>query len=149
MRIMRYSPRPWILTASSHGPSPEKTSLHRVAMKVYTRLKIEEDGNRTTEYTKSCNVGNGQWITHNLSDVMLRLSRSETLPRSWDRSFYWMSLLDGTVVTCRPMSRQRPKYAHATIEKVLQEVFSMWSAPCPLLGNGSLNTLPQQRMRRK
>jgi hypothetical protein len=33
----------------------------------------------------------------------------------------------------------RPKYAHAKIENIFQEVFSMWSAPCPLLGNGSLN----------
>jgi hypothetical protein len=51
------------------------------------------------------------------------------------------------IVTCRPMSRQRSKYEHATIEKVLQEVFSMWSAPCPLLGNGSLNTFPQKQTR--
>jgi hypothetical protein len=28
---------------------------------------------------------------------------------------------------------------------VLQEVFSMWSAPRPLLDNGSLNTFPQKR----
>jgi hypothetical protein len=41
------------------------------------------------------------------------------------------SLLD--IVTCTPISRQLPKYAHATTEKVLQELFSMWSAPCPLL----------------
>jgi hypothetical protein len=47
-------------------------------------------------------------------------------------------------VTCKPMSRQLPKYAHATIEKVLQEVLPMCSAPCPLLDNGSLNTFPQQ-----
>jgi hypothetical protein len=33
------------------------------------------------------------------------------------------------------------------IEKVLQELFSMWSAPCPLLGNGSLNTFPQKQTR--
>jgi hypothetical protein len=30
---------------------------------------------------------------------------------------------------------------------VLQEVLSMWSAPCPLLGNGSLETLPQKQTR--
>jgi hypothetical protein len=42
-------------------------------------------------------------------------------------------------VTCTPISRQHPKYAHATLEKVLQKVFSMWSAVCPLLSNGSLN----------
>jgi hypothetical protein len=47
-------------------------------------------------------------------------------------------------VTCRPISRQRPKYAHATIEKILQELFSMWSAPCPLFCNRSLNTFPQK-----
>jgi hypothetical protein len=48
-------------------------------------------------------------------------------------------------VTCRPISRQRPNYAHATLEKVLQEMFSMWSAPCPLLGNDSVNTFPRQQ----
>jgi hypothetical protein len=37
--------------------------------------------------------------------------------------------------TTRPTSRQGPKYAHATIEKVLKEMFSMSSAPCPLLGD--------------
>jgi hypothetical protein len=45
-------------------------------------------------------------------------------------------------VTCRPISWQRPKYAHATIQRVLQEVFSMWSATCPVLGNGAVNTHP-------
>jgi hypothetical protein len=39
------------------------------------------------------------------------------------------------------------KYIHATKEKVLQEVFCLWSTPCPLLGNGSLNTFPQKQMR--
>jgi hypothetical protein len=43
-------------------------------------------------------------------------------------------------VTYRLGSRQGQKYEHATIEKVLQKVFSMWSVPCPLLGNGSPNT---------
>jgi hypothetical protein len=42
------------------------------------------------------------------------------------------------IVTCRPIYVQRPKYTH-TIENLLQEVFSVWSVPCPLLGNGSLN----------
>jgi hypothetical protein len=57
------------------------------------------------------------------------------------------------IVTYRPISsiynfsRRRPKHAHTTIEKVLQEVFSMWSTPCPLLGNGSLNTFPQKQTR--
>jgi hypothetical protein len=51
------------------------------------------------------------------------------------------------IMTCRPMSKQRPKYVHATIEEVLKEVFSMWSAPFPLLGNGSLNTSPQKQTR--
>jgi hypothetical protein len=51
---------------------------------------------------------------------------------------------DKNIVTCRPISTQRLKYVDATIEKVLQEVFTMWSAPCPLLGNGSLNTFPQK-----
>jgi hypothetical protein len=44
-----------------------------------------------------------------------------------------------------PISRQRPKYVHATIEKVLQEVFSMWFAPCQLLSNDSPNTFPQKQ----
>jgi hypothetical protein len=35
--------------------------------------------------------------------------------------------------------KQRPKYAHATTEKLL-EAFSVWSAPCPVLGNGPMNT---------
>jgi hypothetical protein len=52
-------------------------------------------------------------------------------------------------VTRRPISRQRPKYAHATTEKVWQELFSLWSAPCPFLGNGSLNTFPQKQTRGK
>jgi hypothetical protein len=33
-----------------------------------------------------------------------------------------------TFVTCSPVSRQRPKYAHATMEPVSQQMFSMWSA---------------------
>jgi plasmid maintenance system killer protein len=49
------------------------------------------------------------------------------------------------IATWRPISRQRPKYVHATIEKVLQEVFSMISAPCPLLRKRSLNTFPQKQ----
>jgi hypothetical protein len=40
---------------------------------------------------------------------------------------------------------QRPKYAHATLEKALQEAFSIWSEPYPLIGNGSLNTFLQKR----
>jgi hypothetical protein len=32
---------------------------------------------------------------------------------------------DQHIVTRRPISRQRPKYMHATIEPVLQEVFSV------------------------
>jgi hypothetical protein len=40
-------------------------------------------------------------------------------------------------VTCRPIYRQRPKYTHAIIEKEVQEMFSVWSAPCPLVGNWS------------
>jgi hypothetical protein len=43
-------------------------------------------------------------------------------------------------VTCRPIPSQRPKYAHATIEKVLEELFPMWSAQCPVLGNGPIDT---------
>jgi hypothetical protein len=39
------------------------------------------------------------------------------------------------IVICRPISRQRPKYAYATIVKVIQGLFSIWSAPCSLLGN--------------
>jgi hypothetical protein len=50
-------------------------------------------------------------------------------------------------VTWRPISIQCLKYAQATIEKVLQGLFSTWSAPCPLLGNGSLNTFPQKQTR--
>jgi hypothetical protein len=42
-------------------------------------------------------------------------------------------------VACRPISRQRPKFAHATTEKLL-EGFSMWSAPYPALGNGPKDT---------
>jgi hypothetical protein len=51
------------------------------------------------------------------------------------------------IVTCKPISMQRVKYTHATIEKVLQELFSMWCAPCPLLGNRLLNTFPQNNRR--
>jgi hypothetical protein len=39
-----------------------------------------------------------------------------------------------------PFLGNTPKYAHAAIEGILRELFSMWSAPCALLGNGSLNT---------
>jgi hypothetical protein len=46
------------------------------------------------------------------------------------------------------MSRQRPKYAHVTMENVLQEMFSMWSVTCPLLGNKSLNTFPRSNAQR-
>jgi hypothetical protein len=44
-------------------------------------------------------------------------------------------------VTCRHTSRQRPKYAQATIEKLLQDG--------PLLGNDSVNIFSRQRMRRQ
>jgi hypothetical protein len=49
------------------------------------------------------------------------------------------------IVTCRPVSERRPKYAYVTIEKILEEVFSMWSAPCPVLGNGPMNTQSNNR----
>jgi hypothetical protein len=48
------------------------------------------------------------------------------------------------IVTCRLISRQRTKYEHATMERVL-EVFSMWSAPCPVLGNGPIKTYSDNR----
>jgi hypothetical protein len=48
-------------------------------------------------------------------------------------------------VTCRPISRQRPNCAHATMEGVLEEVFSLWSAPCPVLGNGPIYTHSDNR----
>jgi hypothetical protein len=44
------------------------------------------------------------------------------------------------IVTCRLISRQRPEYEHVTIENVLEEVFSVWSASSPVLGNGSIKT---------
>jgi hypothetical protein len=62
---------------------------------------------------------------------------------------YFPSIYVLNIVTYRPISRQRSKYAQETIERVLQEVFSMWSAPCPLLGNGPLNTFPRQRIPRQ
>jgi hypothetical protein len=48
-------------------------------------------------------------------------------------------------VTSRLISRQRLKYAHATIEGVLEEEFSMWPAPCPVLGNGPIDTHSDNR----
>jgi hypothetical protein len=47
-------------------------------------------------------------------------------------------------VTRRPISRQLTKYEHATIEKVLEEVISVWYAPYPVLGNEPINTRLQQ-----
>jgi hypothetical protein len=49
------------------------------------------------------------------------------------------------IVTRRPISRQCPKYAHPTVERVLEKVFSMWSAPCPVLGNGQIDTHSNNR----
>jgi hypothetical protein len=62
-------------------------------------------------------------------------------------------LLSVYIVTCRPVSRQHLKYAHATIKGVLEEEFSMyrhiltreevfyvWSAPCPVLVSGPIDT---------
>jgi hypothetical protein len=46
------------------------------------------------------------------------------------------------IVKYTPISRQGPKYAHTAIGKVLQEMFCMWSAPCPVLGNVAVNTHP-------
>jgi hypothetical protein len=43
-------------------------------------------------------------------------------------------------VTCRPISRQLQKYAQATIEKVLEEMFYLGSTPSPVLGNGPIDT---------
>jgi hypothetical protein len=51
------------------------------------------------------------------------------------------------IVACRPISRQHPKYAHATIEKILEEVFSVWSAPRPVLGNWPIETHSDNRRR--
>jgi hypothetical protein len=48
------------------------------------------------------------------------------------------------VVTCLHISRQHPKYAH-TVVKVLEEVFSLWSAPCLVLGNGPVDTHSDNR----
>jgi hypothetical protein len=48
------------------------------------------------------------------------------------------------IVICTPIPTQRLKYAHATIEKVSKEVFAMWSASCPLLGNSSADTFLQK-----
>lgn len=44
------------------------------------------------------------------------------------------------ILMYRSISRQCLKYAHATIEKILEEVSSAWSALCPLLGNGLIDT---------
>jgi hypothetical protein len=49
------------------------------------------------------------------------------------------------IVTCRPTSRQRQKYARATIEKGLQKVY-LGYALYPLLDSGLLNTFPRQRI---
>jgi hypothetical protein len=46
------------------------------------------------------------------------------------------------IVTCRLISRKCPKYMHATVGKMLKELCSVWSVPCPLLDNGLLNTFP-------
>jgi hypothetical protein len=43
-------------------------------------------------------------------------------------------------VTCRHVSGQCSEYVHATIERILGEVFSVWSAPRPVLGNGLIYT---------
>jgi hypothetical protein len=48
----------------------------------------------------------------------------------WSSGVYLLTnkveiVTDNNIVTCRPISRQRPKYAHATIEPMLQEQFSM------------------------
>jgi hypothetical protein len=53
-------------------------------------------------------------------------------------SYVPVSKLQNTV-TCSPISRQRPEYAHEPIENALQEVFSMLSASCPVLGNRATN----------
>jgi hypothetical protein len=34
---------------------------------------------------------------------------------------------------------------HATIERILEEVFSMWSASCPVLGSGPIDTRSKKR----
>jgi hypothetical protein len=44
------------------------------------------------------------------------------------------------IVTCRPISRQRPKYTDTTIEPTSQQVFSMW-----FLYNGPINTHYRQQ----
>jgi hypothetical protein len=49
-------------------------------------------------------------------------------------------------VTRRTISRQQPKYAHARVERVLEEVFSVLSAQCPLLGKGPTDTHSGNRM---
>jgi hypothetical protein len=43
-------------------------------------------------------------------------------------------------VTSKLVSGRRPKYAQATIETLLEEIFSMWSAPCLVIGNRPMNT---------
>jgi hypothetical protein len=49
------------------------------------------------------------------------------------------------IVTRRLNSRWRPKYAQATIERVFEEVIPIWSAPCPVLCNGPINTHSDNR----
>jgi hypothetical protein len=100
------------------------------------------DGTDTT----SRNVRNHQALattTHN-TRIYTSLQQHTTTPRTWKRITQKKTQY---TVMYRFISRQRPKYAQSTIEKVLQEMFSMGSAPCPLLGNGSLNTFPQKQTR--
>jgi hypothetical protein len=72
----------------------------------------------------------GTFLRVNVSSLRLKIIKAES---------------DDYIVYYRPISRQHPKYTHATIEKVLGEVFSMWFAPCPLLGNRSINTHSDNR----
>jgi hypothetical protein len=90
------------------------------------------------------------WFMLHSSKLRFRIVWQMRSNTTWNPlTLNWVVLIDGRKQTLDYIvtSRQRPKYSHATIEKGLKDVFSMWSAPCTLLGNGSLNKFPQKQTR--
>jgi hypothetical protein len=49
------------------------------------------------------------------------------------------------ILTRRTISKQRSKYTHATIENILEELFTMWSAPFLALGDGPIGAYSDNR----
>jgi hypothetical protein len=83
-------------------------------------------------YSRECNFN---LICRNKSDITKYFLSNQP----WCTFFIMSVQGHNDTVACGPVCTQRPKYAKAAIEGRLEEVLSMRSAPCPLLGGGPVD----------